>query len=69
MAIIQLGPLTRRFDDIVGQPREERLLYVDQLRVIAVAGVFLIHVCEVLTHLTSGTSPTRSAAVSLVKSR
>ncbi len=24
MAIIQLGPLARRFDDIVGRPREER---------------------------------------------
>lgn len=47
MAIPQLGPLIRRLDDIVGRPREERLLYVDQLRMIALAGVLLIHVCEV----------------------
>jgi glucan biosynthesis protein C len=47
MAILPLDPLAGRFDDIAGRPREERLLYVDQLRVIAVAGVFLIHVCEV----------------------
>jgi glucans biosynthesis protein C len=28
-------------------PTAERLIYVDQLRMLAVAGVFLIHVCEV----------------------